>query len=281
MPDVYESPLRPPLQVPPTRIDLDTATYNAIMNATLPVAARCGGGFEIEDIRTIARTANVYPDLPIFADPEALYAEALYFAHQCIWPSSKERLDRLELDSTPVVTALRSVIESTFRRFRDNPAAVRLIIADNLYPGSGPSGAHRFLKDSPVVLALDRLLIRGHEAGAFRQGVSSEDLYVLILSLCSFAVAHGPTFHTLYGMNAQDPVNDAGLCTLTCDATLAFLTTTMPTAQGSSYTHASAAAGYSSSVAAGLYSVEGSEAADAEEDSGAANFPSPSDVYDD
>ena len=54
--------------------------------------------------------------------------------------------------------------------------------------------------------------------------------------------------------------NRRGLVELTCDAVLAFLTTTMPTEQGSSYTHSSHSAAVGSSVAASLYSTDHSAA---------------------
>ena len=54
-------------------------------------------------------------------------------------------------------------------------------------------------------------------------------------------------------MDSSTPENEDGLRTLTCDAVIAFLTTTMPTNQGASYTHASHSSVIGTSVAASLY----------------------------
>jgi hypothetical protein len=115
--------------------------------------------------------------------------------------------------------------------------------------------AQDVLESSPVVLQIDRVLMRGQDYGAFRPGISAEDVYVLITSLCCFPASQGTTFHTHYGTDLDNAQTVDGLEKLACDAVLAFLTTSMPTTQGSSYTHASPTKTTPSSVSASLYTA--------------------------
>lgn len=192
-----------------------------------------------------------------------LYGECLRFAHAQIWPETDENHDAVmdeELYTLTPVQAVRHLVSTTYRRFQQHPAEVAFIVADNIARRRSAAVPDFALEASPVILQLDRVLMRGHDIGAFRYGISAEDLYVILVSLCSFPVAHGPAFHALYGMNATDPTNVAGMTKLTEDAVLAFLTSTMPTTQGSSYTHSSqshsSSEGLPSSVAATLYASE-------------------------
>lgn len=232
---------------------LSEQQYIQAMNTAVTIATRVGAAFTPEHLAEIAQAAHLPHDCLLLDSPQRLFEEALRYAHSSIWPVPVHGYDNPELDCSPV-RDMRRLVAATFTRFATHPDAVRLIVAENLL--GNPELVHRVgvLEDSPVVLHLDRVLMRGHDIGAFRSGVSAEDTYALITALCSFAVTQGATFHALYGMDSTDPYNEAGLRDLTCDAVIAFLTTTMPTKQGASYTHASHSSVIGSSVAASLYS---------------------------
>ncbi|WOH93922.1 hypothetical protein [Corynebacterium urealyticum] len=146
--------------------------------------------------------------------------------------------------------------------------------ARNARPGAAQSGLHapdrrgeplqpgrrakpyRRARAVPVILQIDRALLRGHDLGAFRTGVSAEDVYILILGLSGFATLHRNTFYALYGMDVREPHNESGVTELACDAVVAFLTTPMRTRQDNSYTHSSPSEIVGESVAASLYDSE-------------------------
>ena len=242
----------PQIQKSAARFGLTAEQYAAAMEATLPIAARVGERLSERHLIAIANAGSMQPGNALLASGDTVYHEALRYAHLCIWPqptSAEAPIGKI----TPAA-AVRDLVTKTYLRFQDHPHAVRLIVSENLFGNPDFASTAGLLEDSPVVLHLDRVLMLGHDIGAFREGVSAEDVYVLISSLCSFAITQGPLFHSLYGMNPADEANTKGLIELTVDAVLAFLTTTMPTSQGSSYTHSSQSATVGSSVAASLYS---------------------------
>ena len=242
---------------------LSQAQYLKLMNAALPLLAGRRQELSKQEKEQLARAGGVTANHRPLSDFAELYGECLRFAHAQIWPETDEHLDAVmdeELYTLTPVKAVRHLIGSTYRRFQQQPAAVAFIVADNVARRSPNNLPATALESSPVILQLDRVLMRGHDIGAFRYGVSAEDLYVIIVALCAFPISHGPGFHELYGMDATDETNAAGMAKLAEDAVLAFLTTTMPTSQGSSYTHSSqthaSSGGLPSSVAASLYATE-------------------------
>ncbi|MCX2163346.1 hypothetical protein [Corynebacterium auriscanis] len=245
------------------RYGLPSGDYLRLMTEALPLLAGRREEVSEQEKEELAHRSGVPATQRPLADIAELYGECLRFAHAQIWPELDENLDAVmdeELYTLTPVNALRHLVSTTFHRFHQHPAEVAFIVADNVGRRESKEIPTVELEQSPVILQLDRVLMRGHDIGAFRYGVSAEDLYVIIVALCSFPVAHGPAFHALYGMNASDEANRQGMSKLTEDAVLAFLTTTMPTSQGSSYTHSSqthtSSVGLPSSVAASLYATE-------------------------
>lgn len=244
----------PHLPLSAGRYELSRPEYIAVMNAALPRLVILGSRLSPEDLREVAVAAGVEPASALLESGTVLYEEALRFAHSSLWPVIA--MDTEEFLAMTPADALRALVRATYRRFRTHTDAVRLIAAENVFAHPNSPLRAGLLEESPVILHLDRVLMRGHDVGAFREGVSAEDVYVVILSLCSFAATQAATFHALYGMNAFDERNTEGLMELTADAVVAFLTTTMPTNQGTSYTHSSVSAAVGASVAARLYSAE-------------------------
>ena len=252
------SPAQPPVSLPATWSDwgLSEEQYVELMNFALPVLARSGIELGEPVLQDLAKAARIEPTARILQDPRQLYEEALRFSFRQLWPSEQQLEDTSDLDDAIPADALRALVIGTYRRYRAHPDAVRLIITENLFSIADVAQRPGVLEESPVALQMDRVLMRGHDVGAFRERVSAEDLYIVILSLSVFPMASGSTFHSLYGMNATDEVNTAGLEALVADTVLAFVTTNMPTSQGSSYTHSSLSPSVGSSVAARLYSRE-------------------------
>lgn len=229
--------------------------YCSALDAVLPVAARVGYQFTEADVVASARAAGISPTHALYVDRRELYHEALRYAHALIWPEWSPD-EETALEKMIPADAVRRFVEVTVRRFREHPDAVRLIVAENMFDRCNLSSAVGILEDSPVVLMIDRMLMHGHDVGAFRTGVSAEDIFVLLTALCAFPLTQGHAFYALYGMDIADARNSVGMTLMASDAVLAFLSTTMDTTQGASYTHSSLSHAIGSSVAASLYSSE-------------------------
>lgn len=233
--------------------------YRLILDTALPELVRSGLRANTGDI---AVGAGVPVDHPLLSDVEVLYQEALRYSFRLLWPRPSD----MEVEDFTPAEAVRTLVRTAYRRHRDHPDAVRLILTENVQGHVHAGGHLEILESSPVVLQIDRVLMRGQDFGAFRPGVSAEDVYVLITSLCSFAVAQGPTYLAHYSTDVDFGPTVDGLELLASDAVLAFLTTSMPTAQGSSYTHASPTVMSPSSVSASLYSTGDGVGADTDPD---------------
>ena len=222
--------------------------YRLVLDTAIPELVRSGLAAKTRDI---AVGAGVSPNHPLLRDTQVLYDEALRYAFRLIWP----RPEDLDVERLVPAEAVRSLVRTAYRRHRAHPDAVRLIITENIAGHGHVGGRSDVLESSPVVLQIDRVLMRGQDFGAFRSGISAEDVYVLITSLCCFPASQGTTFHNHYGTDLDHTQTVDGLEKLVCDTVLAFLTTSMPTNQGSSYTHATPTNMTPSSVSASLYTA--------------------------
>lgn len=222
--------------------------YRFILDTALPVLVRSGLNANTGDI---AAGAGVPVDHPLLSDVETLYDEALRYAFRLLWPRSSD----MDVEDYTPADAVRVLVSTAYRRYRAQPDAVRLIITENIQGHAHVAGRSEILESSPVVLQIDRVLMRGQDFGAFRPGVSAEDAFVLITSVCSFPASQGATFYHHYGTDVDYGPTVDGLELLACDTVLAFLTTSMPTVQGSSYTHSSPTTLAPSSVSESLYSA--------------------------
>lgn len=238
--------------------------YRLILDTALPELVRSGLQANTGDI---AVGAGVPADHPLLSDVEGLYDEALRYAFRLVWPRPSD----MDVEDYSPAEAVRALVRTAYRRHRAHPDAVRLILTENIQGHAHVTGRPEILESSPVVLQIDRVLMRGQDFGAFRPGISAEDVYVLITSLCAFPAAQGSTFHGHYATDVDYGPTVEGLEMLACDTVLAFLTTSMPTAQGSSYTHASPTVMTPGSVSASLYSAgDGGDHAVPEEEDAAA-----------
>ncbi|AHW64748.1 Transcriptional regulator, TetR-family [Corynebacterium glyciniphilum AJ 3170] len=239
-----------PVELPGShrRYDCPPDEYRLILDTAIPELVRSGLS---ADTRDIAVGAGVPPTHPLLRDTRVLYDEAIRFAFRRLWP----RPEDLDVERLVPAEAVRSLVRTAYRRHRANPDAVRLIISENVLSRTHLEGRSDVLESSPVVLQIDRVLMRGQDYGAFRPGISAEDVYVLITSLCCFPASQGTMFQLLYGTDMDHAATVDGLEKLACDTVLAFLTTSMPTTQGSSYTHAAPTTTTPSSVSASLYTA--------------------------
>ncbi|AHI23373.1 TetR family regulatory protein [Corynebacterium vitaeruminis DSM 20294] len=158
-----------------------------------------------------------------FGDKRGLYNRCLAKAVTYLRPTQEE----VQLDTTVPVEGIRQIVEALFRCFVVHPEAVRLLVMENLHH-FGKVTDRRILSDkSEVILQLDKLLMKGQDSGAFRPGISAQDVFTLIVSIAVFRISNRSITMNLYGVDTMDEENTAGMARLASDATLAFLTSNL------------------------------------------------------
>lgn len=159
-----------------------------------------------------------------FTDKRGLYIRALQRAIELTRPSPFE----LACESPVPADGIRHIVSVLYDTVQANPEAARMIVMENV-DANIDLGKVMLADQSQVLLNIERMLMVGHDAGAFRPGVTAIDLYEIIISQCLFQVAGGRTFKNLYGIDFDHPDNQAGRKRLLEETVLAFLTSQLPT----------------------------------------------------
>lgn len=166
-----------------------------------------------------------------FGSKAGLYQRAVALALENVAPP--QRL--ISRTYAVPVEGMRRFVDATFHSFRDHPESVRLLMRENLDPVIDVEETNFDGRDRSVVLHLERILMQGQDAGAFRPGISADDVLALIVSLCEFQVAHPATSYAVSRVRVGDARNTEGLRRLVIDAVLAFLTSHIPHSGYDSY----------------------------------------------
>ncbi|MEZ2122839.1 MULTISPECIES: TetR/AcrR family transcriptional regulator [unclassified Corynebacterium] len=208
----------------PADTEISGTTAEQVVAVAMESFAR--HGFEDTRLEAIAQESGMSKRMIHyhFGDKRNLYVQALLRAVTLIRPDASE----MELPSTVPVDGIRKIVQVICRRMFAEPAAVRLILLENLFKHAEVTGASPLADQSAVLLALDRLLMLGQDSGAFRPGISALDIYTVISSLCAFRTSNRDTYLNLYDVDLADDTNTAGLERLAVDAVLSFLTSNMP-----------------------------------------------------
>ena len=158
-----------------------------------------------------------------FGDKRGLYLQALARAVQLLRPVQ----EKLEPSSSVPVDGVQQAVEALFDQVIEHPEVCRLIVMENLFRWADLGQVSPLADQSSVILSLDRLLMLGQDAGAFRPGISALDVYTIIASMCSFRISNRDTFVNLYSTDLGDASNTDGMKKLTVDTVLSFLTSNM------------------------------------------------------
>ena len=169
------------------------------------------GGARVDRIAQRANTnkAMVYH---YFGSKEDLYVAAM----RHLYAGIRNAEDKLQLDLTDPVGAMRTLIAFTLRYYIDNPAFVRIINTENLHgavhlrAAADIPGLNR-----PVLTKVAKIIECGVAKGVFRS-VDVLDLYISISALGFTYVSNRHTLEILFGRNllAKDAV-EARLATMT------------------------------------------------------------------
>lgn len=187
-----------------------------------------------------------------FGDKLGLYHRALAEAIHRLHPEAEE----MELDSTVPVAGVRKVVDAIHRRYLAHPEAVQLFVQENLHPHADFSEIPPMNNDASITLHLDKLLMLGQDAGAFRPGIAAEDVFTLISALSCYPTTHSPGFDHSFGVDLSSEENREGLHSMVVDTVLAFLTSNIPHSGRDSYLTAQPLSDSTSSSAQGIYADE-------------------------
>lgn len=166
-----------------------------------------------------------------FGDKKGLYMQALNQAVAVLQPPA----DQLVIDSAVPVEGMRKLVDSIFDLFMKEQNALRLLVQENTHPVIDGSDQPAIGDVSPVMLHLNRLLMLGQDSGAFRPGISANDIYLLITSMILLPVSMQSTTQNLFNVDLSSPENARGMHRLIVDMVLAFLTSNIPDSGHQSY----------------------------------------------
>ena len=146
-----------------------------------------------------------------FGDKKGLYQRCLVLAIKQLRPTITE----MELDSEVPVDGVQKIVEAVY---------YRLLLVENLMNHASLLEGQPLADQSSITLQLDKLLMQGQDMGAFRPGISAQDIFTLIASIAMFRVSVRNTTINLYNIDMMDDANTTGMAHLAVDTVLAFLT---------------------------------------------------------
>lgn len=213
------------------QVDTGRIAHDAALDAAVRVFA--DAGFAGTTLNQVAAEAGISTEAlrALAGDTAALYHHALARALSQITPPREV----LERSHAVPVEGMRRFVDSLFHAFLDHPDAVRLLLRENLDRHVDVAELSADHRDNDIALHVERLLMLGQDAGAFRPGINAEDVLALIVSLCGFQVAHASSAYAISRVNFADQRNTDGMRRMVIDAVLAFLTSNIPHSGYDSY----------------------------------------------
>jgi AcrR family transcriptional regulator len=207
--------------VAPERIrDAERTKADILAVATREFADRGYAGARINEIAAKTSTTKrmIYY---YFGGKEQLYIAVLEQAYS-LFRTLEQRLDVEHLDP---VEALRELAGLTFDHHESHPDFIRLVSIENIHRARhlARSRVLTGLAD-PAIGVLDAILVRGREAGVFRDDVDALDVHQVISSYCVFRTANRHTFGAIFGRDMLDPARRDHQRRVLGDLVVAFLT---------------------------------------------------------
>lgn len=166
-----------------------------------------------------------------FGDKKGLYQQVLQEALERLHPTEAE----LQVDTAIPVEGVRHIVEAIYNRYVHHPEAVALIQREATDHVLDLESIPAVFDQSRIILPLDKLLMLGQDAGAFRPGISAYDIYYMVTSLCTSRVTSARLFDNIFGINQLDAENTDGLRRMVVDSVLTFLTANLPDSEYESY----------------------------------------------
>ena len=187
-----------------------------------------------------------------FGDKKGLYHHCLVEALTRLTPEGEE----LITDSTVPVEGVTRLVDAVYRRMVEHPEAIRLLTLESLHRTLDIAELSNLLSQTEVALHLDRLLMLGQDAGAFRPGIAAEDLFYMIGSLTFYRVTNRDMMANLFDIDTTGEANTEGIHRMTLDVVLAFLTANLADSPHDSYLVSDLGGDHEPQSALGIYDPE-------------------------
>lgn len=190
-------------------------------------------GFAETKLDTISRASGMSKRMIHyhFGDKQGLYQKALAHAAELLAPN----VALMETDSAVPVEGVRKLVDTIFDQYVAHPEAVRLLTQESVIQSLETTQNAAVTDLSELSLHLDKLLMKGQDAGAFRPGISANDVFVLIASLAMYRTTNKDMMINLLGLDMTNETNTEGMRRMIVDAILAFLTANIPDTGQESY----------------------------------------------
>ena len=188
--------------------------------ATKEFARAWYAGARVDEIAARTRTTKrmIYY---YFGGKEQLYIAVLEKAYGLI-RALEQRLDVEHLDP---VEAIRELAGLTFDHHESHPDFIRLVSIENIHRAQHLARSTVLTGlANPAIGVLDAILIRGREAGVFRDDVDALDVHQVISAYCVFRTANRHTFGAIFGRDMLDPARRDHQRRVLGDLVVAFLT---------------------------------------------------------
>jgi AcrR family transcriptional regulator len=181
--------------------DPEGTKRNIVEVATGEFASKGYGGARVDAIAERTRTSKrmIYY---YFGDKEGLYLAVLEEAYGSI----RRTEETLDLERLPPEQALRTLVTFTFDYQNAHPEFMRLVMNENIMGGVHMARSKTIGRlNAGVIDALRDLLVRGRQAGVFRQDLDPLEVHMTISALCVFNVANRATFSTIFKRDMASP----------------------------------------------------------------------------
>ena len=189
-----------PAKAAPARTNDPERTMADILAVAISEFADKGlAGARIDEIAAATRTSKrmIYY---YFGSKEGLYVAVLEEAYRRMRSIEAE----LHLDDLPPEDALRRLVGFTFDHHLNNPAYIRLVMAENMERGSYLAQSKIIQElNVPAIEGIRRLYERGLASGVFRTGLDPIDIHASISALTFFNVSNQHTFGLIFKRDTQ------------------------------------------------------------------------------
>lgn len=181
-------------------------------------------GFHGARIDRIAKTAKCNSRMiyHYFGGKEQLYIAAL----DSVYAAIRTREAQLDFTKGDPLRTARELVEFTFDYFASNAVFVKMIRNENLLGGKYITRSQTIRDMSqPLIVAIGRLIERGHASGAFSCKPDPVQLYLSIVALSAHHLNNAATLGTVVGQDLKDPGWQAERRTHAVDLILGYLGT--------------------------------------------------------
>lgn len=212
---------------------LDTAVDQVVTTALRMFADT---GFQATKLEDIAKASGMSKRKIHynFGDKKGLYARAVLRALDLLHPPESV----LNRSYAVPVEGMRRFIDALYMAIKDHPEAVVILLREQLDPALEDADSLYSQRSKDVALHLERLLLIGQDSGAFRPGISADDVLLLLISICFFPAGVGDVAQGLRGVNFRSERNITGMRRMVIDTVIAFLTTSISPSGYDSYLEA-------------------------------------------